>query len=45
MNTVELATALLGLEESDLDDTLFTLVSSGLIRVQFDRTWASIASA
>jgi hypothetical protein len=36
MNTVELATALLGLEESDLDDTLFTLVSSGLIRVQFD---------
>jgi hypothetical protein len=36
MDTVELATALLGLEEGDLDDTLFTLVSSGLIRVQFD---------
>jgi hypothetical protein len=36
MDTVELATTLLGLEEGDLDDTLFALVSSGLIRVQFD---------
>src|SRR5262249_37331917 len=36
MDTVELATALLGLQEGDLDDTLFTLVSSGLVRVRFD---------
>jgi hypothetical protein len=38
MDTVELATSLLGLEGGDLDDTLFTLVAGGLIRVQFDTT-------